>query len=41
MAVVKDAHPFTRDAFEEMIRSRFFYTQSFEIYGGVSTGCRA
>lgn len=34
MAVDKKAHPFTRESFEELMRSRFFYTQSFEIYGG-------
>jgi glycyl-tRNA synthetase (class II) len=36
MAVDKKAHAFTREAFEELMRSRFFYTQSFEIYGGKS-----
>ncbi|KAK9900813.1 glycyl-tRNA synthetase [Cystobasidium minutum MCA 4210] len=36
MAVDKKAHPFTRESFEELMRSRFFYTQSFEIYGGVA-----
>lgn len=39
MAVDKKAHPFTRESFEELMRSRFFYTQSFEIYGG--TRCAA
>ena len=34
VALNKTAHPFTRDTFEELMRSRFFYTQAFEIYGG-------
>lgn len=36
MSVDKKVHPFTRESFEELMRSRFFYTQSFEIYGGQS-----
>lgn len=36
VALNKTAHPFTRDTFEELMRSRFFYTQAFEIYGGVA-----
>ena len=30
----KKAHPFTREAFEDVMRQRFFYCQAFEIYGG-------
>lgn len=30
----KTAHPFTREAFEDVMRQRFFYTPAFEIYGG-------
>lgn len=40
MAVVdKKAHPFTRENFEDLMRQRFFYTQSFEIYGGEGLCC--
>ena len=34
VALNKTAHQFARDTFEELMRSRFFYTQAFEIYGG-------
>jgi glycyl-tRNA synthetase len=34
--VNKTAHPFTRDAFDELMKQRFFFTQAFEIYGGES-----
>jgi glycyl-tRNA synthetase (class II) len=36
MSVDKKAHAFTREAFEDVMRQRFFYTQAFEIYGGPS-----
>ena len=39
MSVDKTAHQFTRDAFDELIRQRFFYIQSFEIYGGACASC--
>jgi len=35
MSVNKTAHAFTREAFEDVMKQRFFYTQAFEIYGGV------
>ena len=34
--VKKDAHPFERAQLEGLMTKRFFYTQAFEIYGGVS-----
>jgi glycyl-tRNA synthetase len=34
--VNKDAHPFSRAQLEGLVAKRFFYTQAFEIYGGVS-----
>ncbi|UZJ52334.1 hypothetical protein CBS101457_001654 [Exobasidium rhododendri] len=34
--VVKDTHPFSRAQMEGLMTKRFFYTQAFEIYGGVS-----
>lgn len=34
--IVKDAHPFSRGQLEGLMAKRFFYTQAFEIYGGVS-----
>lgn len=34
MSINKTAHPFTREAFEDVMKQRFFYTQAFEIYGG-------
>lgn len=34
--IVKDAHPFSRAQLEGLMQKRFFYTQAFEIYGGVS-----
>lgn len=37
MSIDKKAHAFTREAFEDVMRQRFFYTQAFEIYGGPST----
>ncbi|WFD30474.1 glycine--tRNA ligase [Malassezia sp. CBS 17886] len=32
----KDAHPFERAQLEGLMTKRFFYTQAFEIYGGVA-----
>lgn len=32
--VNKTAHAFTREAFDELMKQRFFFTQAFEIYGG-------
>jgi len=34
--VKKDAHPFERAQLEGLMTKRFFYTQAFEIYGGVA-----
>lgn len=34
--VNKTAHAFTREAFDELMKQRFFFTQAFEIYGGKS-----
>ncbi|PKI84822.1 glycine--tRNA ligase [Malassezia vespertilionis] len=34
--VQKDAHPFERAQLEGLMTKRFFYTQAFEIYGGVA-----
>jgi glycyl-tRNA synthetase len=34
--IVKDAHPFSRVQLDALTTKRFFYTQAFEIYGGVS-----
>ena len=34
--VKKDAHPFERAQLEALVTKRFFYNQSFEIYGGVA-----
>jgi glycyl-tRNA synthetase len=32
----KTGEPFDRTALEQLLRRRFFYTGSFEIYGGVA-----
>lgn len=32
----RDAHPFSRAQLEGLMTKRFFYTQAFEIYGGVA-----
>ena len=34
--VKRDTHPFERAQLEGLMTKRFFYTQSFEIYGGVA-----
>ncbi|WFD34640.1 glycine--tRNA ligase [Malassezia cuniculi] len=34
--VKKDTHPFERAQLEALMTKRFFYTQAFEIYGGVA-----
>lgn len=34
--VKKDTHPFERAQLENLMTKRFFYTQAFEIYGGVA-----
>lgn len=36
VAVNKEAHPFSRTQLEHLLQKRFFYTQAFEIYGGVA-----
>ncbi|MCO5588415.1 hypothetical protein L7F22_042371 [Adiantum nelumboides] len=34
--IKRDAHPFSRPQLEGLMTKRFFYTQAFEIYGGVA-----